>query len=1821
MVVLIGISLLQPLTGGIRRVTAEETLPPIPTDGKYEAESHQSVADSKATGTVAPFFFQSPFSRFDATAIGDYAVYKINVAEEGDYKLNIRYRRHQSTGNSDFYINGLKHSKVFDNRIGTTYNSMYDYDMGVVHMSAGMNSFKFVITAMGSSGCKLNIDYFQLVKEAPVTIPDIEFGEAVTQGNITVYPLPFIYTESTSFSVKVNNLKVPVVSCNSDYDYANFSMADGDATIEITTSGSLPSFTITPQKLGLQGTITGNKLTFTIHQDEYLIISIPGYKRLVITADPAETDIPASSGMGIFNVLEAPYNADRTNTFLTKEAIQKAINDASTYGSIPGNPNGIVYIPVGVYKTSNLTLKSNVDIYLQGGAVLYASTKMEDYVVHARKDSLAKDITHMINTQNKSTEGTLMESTDMKIYGRGTVDANGSKVEADAKLLVKTLVPQNCSYFICDGITLKETNIWSVVPAWSDHMTFTNLKFMNKLSGTHENDCIDIVGCQEVLVQNCIGIALDDPFSTKTWLTSVDIGRTWNAPAEHVENVLFEDCISWTWCYGFKVGQGSHYDHKNVTFRNGTVLDCAVGLGVHHKYGEGLLQNITFEDIDIENITCQNDDNRTWFMAQVNGGVNGSGPIDGVTVKNINIYNKGTSRGKILGLNAEDMASNFTFENIRMLGNSKPASTLAQMNITNRDFYENAIVLDGTPSELQAVYFNNMAGVTIDRAPAVMDPLGGGSVIKGANNSWAAYEAVDFGTGVDEIDLRILPFHTTGSTIELHLDTIGNVIGSVSATGDNSEYVTRTAIVSNISGVHTIYLVFKRPGDTAEVASVSSIDTHYNDAEIVQNGSIGRHGGIDFGTLGTDNLVLKASAVTDGTVKVYLDNEAGTLIGTIAIENTNNVWIDRTIPLDGAIGEHDLFFVTTGMINLDSFRYIKDDKANKQNIPTSISLEQTKVTLSLGGSAQMKETILPATSTYKGKHWSIVQGAEYVSVSDTGEVTALAEGIATVRVISITNPNIYADCTVEVVASPLEIVEIPPITIETVAGAAPLLPAEVNVKNSEGSYQLATVTGWEAVAPNRYQQVGGFHVRGTLEGTELKVDAYVQVVYAPLPDAVPSTLKLNSVDLALYETSGAAIDKGGDYLYYGAAPGDWFKAMMEVPTSGIYNVTIKLKLHDRKGIFTLYANDNEVGTCDQYFAGNKENQDVNLGNVNFTSAGMQELKFLITGKNASSGGYQLVINSITLTPVLTGITTQENSVTVQAGESKQLNYLFSNIPEDAKGIGCSVTSGGENVTVNQTGIITGILEGNASVRVQSNRFEGVYVDYSVTVLPVTPISGSAIVSPNAASFDKNLLQQTDIDTSITWNNATAVSDIWNMETSIGAVAYTVSGSALTIKKEYLSAQPRGNISLLILFDYGNAAALNILIGDTTPEPTTPPGPTPNPNPIPIQEPIIVITPTPIPVPTIAPVVDKIAIPGSIGGAQVSIISNTQTNRLDAVISLPIEEITKQSQGKTSDKPLELKLTVTSDKLLESMKHDEIQSVHLEVLLPSDITNSEKIELSDIKLDSAILDRARATGKDVTVAVTDEFGKEQYSWTFTDDNLTSSDRSISDINLSLEVGKLTNHKTLNKLLKLEEAPSNENSQGLYVNFNHHGELPVQASVRIFVGNEQGMKIGDKVYLYYYNPSINKLETLPYSSGYRIDEEGYVTVDLLHFSDYVLLPEGADKETIRSLLEQITVTANKKTLYTGKGKSSKGILTVTMPNTLEIVERLKDSTYGSSVGAVTIAYRSSNTDVVKVDQNGVMTAQGKGSATIYSKITLYSGKVKVIKLKIIVKASNK
>jgi len=489
------------------------------------------------------------------------------------------------------------------------------------------------------------------------------------KAQVTAYPLPAIYKPSTVFSLEAGGVPVPVVNYNDKYDYAHFSMSAGtvEMTIELLGNTEVTTYYISPRKLNIAAQPNGHRLHFTLYKDAYLIVKINGLRELVIAADAAEKDKPAASGKGIFNITASTYAADASGKTMTTQALQQAIDDASAYH------NGTVYVPAGVYMVGNINLKSNMSLYLEGGAVLLFSGRSEDYAVNARKASQNRNLTWWLYTDSGAH--------DIKLYGRGTLDGNGKYATEQGKIGNNILAVFHTRHFVLDGLIIRESGTWAVIPTRSRQLVFRNFKLFNRFD-MGENDGIDVMESEDVLVRHAIGIALDDPFSTKTWEQHTDLCRNWPGHPLPQKNIVFDDLLSWTYCYAYKIGQGVMQPQTHITFKNCVVYDAAVGIGIHHKWGTAYVDHVLFDNIEIEKLSYKNDDNRVWgiFFMQ-NGDKKGSGPISNITVRNITIHDMGKSPGKIKGINDARLISNVIFKHILLPAGNRPAANLQEMNM------------------------------------------------------------------------------------------------------------------------------------------------------------------------------------------------------------------------------------------------------------------------------------------------------------------------------------------------------------------------------------------------------------------------------------------------------------------------------------------------------------------------------------------------------------------------------------------------------------------------------------------------------------------------------------------------------------------------------------------------------------------------------------------------------------------------------------------------------------------------------------------------------------------------------------------------------------------------------------------------------------------------------------------------------------------------------------------------------------------------------------------------------------------------------------
>ncbi len=199
----------------------------------------------------------------------------------------------------------------------------------------------------------------------------------------------------------------------------------------------------------------------------------------------------------------------------------------------------------------------------------------------------------------------------------------------------------------------------------------------------------------------------------------------------------------------------------------------------------------------------------------------------------------------------------------------------------------------------------------------------------------------------------------------------------------------------------------------------------------------------------------------------------------------------------------------------------------------------------------------------------------------------------------------------------------------------------------------------------------------------------------------------------------------------------------------------------------------------------------------------------------------VTIIDTTPAPVAPTITVQPSAQTVTAGETATFSVTATGtepLSYQWKKGGSNLTDGGNISGANAATLtITNAQASDAgSYTVEVTNSAGSTTSNSATLTVSAAPPLSAAISPDTGSFDKNPAHRADVETTITWNDATGVTEVKADGASIGAGSYAVSGNTLTIRKEYLAAQPTGSLVLTVEFDAGAPATLTIAISDTTP---------------------------------------------------------------------------------------------------------------------------------------------------------------------------------------------------------------------------------------------------------------------------------------------------------------------------------------------------------------------------------------------------------------------
>jgi hypothetical protein len=306
------------------------------------------------------------------------------------------------------------------------------------------------------------------------------------------------------------------------------------------------------------------------------------YILLSILAFPVKPDIVH------FNIND--YGAKGDGVTLNTRAIQQAIDVCAKGG-------GMVYIPAGTYLSGSLVMRSHVNLHISEGAILLGSTNINDY---------DEKIPKIRSYTDQYVKQSLIYGEDLEniaITGKGLIDGQGSAFKSTTNkkpdryknrpYLIRLI---NCKKVWVEDISLKNSAMWMQHYLACDQLFIRGINVYNHCN--KNNDMIDIDGCSNVLVSDCIGDTDDDALTIKS--TSDRISK----------NIVVTNCILSSHCNAIKLGTESHGGFENINISN-----CVVKPSVHPTKFYGFKNGIS-------GIT----------LGMVDGG-----RLDGVIISNIRI--------------------------------------------------------------------------------------------------------------------------------------------------------------------------------------------------------------------------------------------------------------------------------------------------------------------------------------------------------------------------------------------------------------------------------------------------------------------------------------------------------------------------------------------------------------------------------------------------------------------------------------------------------------------------------------------------------------------------------------------------------------------------------------------------------------------------------------------------------------------------------------------------------------------------------------------------------------------------------------------------------------------------------------------------------------------------------------------------------------------------------------------------------------------------------------------------------------------------------
>ncbi len=320
--------------------------------------------------------------------------------------------------------------------------------------------------------------------------------------------------------------------------------ADEPITLEIESNKSFESFIIRPKESSAKARREGDKIILNIDRAGYYTVE--------------------------------PYGRSR--------ALHIFVDEPKDF-EIDKNAPNVIYFGAGEHDVGDLELKSGQTLFIDEGAVVYAT-------VFANDAENIKILGHGILDNSKNKEEILFE-----------VNAENNTEDVGNAERRHFISFDYCKNILIDGITMRDSLVYNICPAACEDVVIRNVKLIG--NWRYNSDGIDMHNCKNVLIENCFLRTFDDCICAKgfgAWENSEDKMNHRGQRFDTFENLLVRNCVLWNdWGKCFEIGAECcaeemcdiKFCDSSVIHVNSSPLDC-----YNIDYAD--VHDITYENISIE---------------------------------------------------------------------------------------------------------------------------------------------------------------------------------------------------------------------------------------------------------------------------------------------------------------------------------------------------------------------------------------------------------------------------------------------------------------------------------------------------------------------------------------------------------------------------------------------------------------------------------------------------------------------------------------------------------------------------------------------------------------------------------------------------------------------------------------------------------------------------------------------------------------------------------------------------------------------------------------------------------------------------------------------------------------------------------------------------------------------------------------------------------------------------------------------------------------------------------------------------------------------